>query len=358
MAALTYLLYGDNPTYELEFLLSALSARIHLQRAGQAKHVRISLISDRPRFGPGFPFDVVVIDPEDLKRWMATPGRTYNHRLKVLALMDAMRRSDEAVALVDTDTFFIASPQLMFDRIGTESTVMHEREVDAIEQDPDCKDVVDVIRPGVVIDGFALSAATPMYNSGVVGVMPSHLPLVAQALSLLDTLYDRAPVFNVEQFAFGVVLSQRTRLHTCDDVVRHYWGHTRAFIHVQAARYLPLRTAAEFREREAQGSLPFLGEPTKAWQDQLAARVRGAVGAWSADYRFAYLAALSALRCAPVDSNIASAWASVALDDLRRLLNVVPAAQWRRDFAAFAAPAAALPWMQRDVHARWQQLLG
>ncbi len=362
MAVLTYLLYGDNKTYELEFLLSALSARIHLrsdQRGDDGSDaVRIELISDRPRFDKSFPFDVRVIDPDTMRAWTSTPGRSYNHRVKVLALLDAMRHAgDEPVALVDTDTFFTASPRRLFERIGPDATVMHEQEVPAIADDPDCADVVEFIRHGVEIEGFHMSAATPMFNSGVVGVLPSHAPLVKQALALLDALYDRAPVFNVEQFAFGVVLDQRTKLATCKDVVHHYWGHTRGFIHVQADRHVNPRDAATFCALESQ-PLPLLGEPPKAWQDKLASRVRGTLGGWSKDYRFAYLAACSAHRQAPHDRAIANAWAAVALEDLRRLTGEASPQRMRADFGRwFAQPLERLPWIDRELHARWHLML-
>lgn len=360
MAVLTYLLYGDNTTYELEFLLSALSARVHLRSdADGAAPVRIVVISDRPRFGEGFPFDVHVVPGETMRAWTSTPGRSYNHRIKVLALLEAMRlaAAHEPVALIDTDTIFSASPRRLFERIGPNAAVMHEQEVPRIELDPDCAEVVDVIRDGVELEGFRMSAATPMFNSGVVGVLPAHRPLVEQVLALLDALYDRAPVFNVEQFAFGVVLDQRTKLATCKDVLRHYWGHTRGFIHVQADRHLGARDAKTFREREAQ-PLPFLGEPAKAWQDQLASRVRGALAHWSTDYRFAYLAARSAHREASRDRAFANVWAAVALENLRRLEHDVPAPRLRADFGRWFGQAAdRLPWLDRALHARWQAFL-
>ncbi len=365
MAVLAYLLYGDSKTYELEFLTSALSARIQARSDPAAAALRIVLLTDRPRFDAGFPFEQWPITPAQMKAWTSTPGRSYNHRVKVLALLEAMARvgqsgtdgGDEPVALVDTDTWFTTSPMRLFERIGPDATVMHEQEVPRIEMDPDCDAVTDFIRGGTTVEGFALSESTPMYNSGVVGVLPSHAPLVTQALALLDALYDRAPVFNVEQFAFGVVLSQKTRLGTCDDVVRHYWGHVRNFVHVQAARHLPLRTAHEFHERDAQ-PLPFLGEPPKARQDQLAARWRGVLHRWPDEYRFAYLCARTAWRERARDPAMANAWAAAALDELQRLIDAMPQARMRADFTAWAAPAAALPWLRADLHSRWVRLLG
>lgn len=364
MAVLAYLLYGDNKTYELEFLLSALSARVQARRDATLPGLRIVLLTDRPRFDAAFPFEQRLITPEQMKVWTSTPGRSYNHRVKVLALLEVLRhdgRGDEPLALIDTDTWFTGAPARLFERISADATVMHEQEVPHIEMDPDCKEVVDFIRPGVTIEGFAVSATSPMYNSGVVGVLPSHAPLVEQALALLDALYDRAPVFNVEQFAFGVVLSQKTRLSTCNDVVRHYWGHVRNFVHVQAARHLPQRSAQEFLEREARGELPFLGEPAKARADQFAARWRSAVHRWSDGYRFAWLAARSAWRCRASDPEIANAWAASAHEDLRRVsvddATALPT-RWREDFAVFAAPASTLPWLRGDLHAKWQLLLG
>ena len=71
---LAYLLYGDSREYELEFLMSAYSA---LKCAGESgrSEIEICLVTDRPRFEPGFPFECLYISAVELETWTRTRTR-------------------------------------------------------------------------------------------------------------------------------------------------------------------------------------------------------------------------------------------------------------------------------------------
>ncbi len=69
---------------------------------------------------------------------------------------------------------------------------------------------------------------------------------VALSIRLNSNRYSlpRAPVFNIEQFAVTAVLGAKTRLSACNDLLVHYWGFARGFIHEQIAEFFPAATPA------------------------------------------------------------------------------------------------------------------
>ena len=119
---LVYLCYGASERHWLE-PSSLLSALRHLP--GDCG-VAVVVATDRPGVHAlGLDVEVAHLEAATLARWR---GRhDYNHRIKnaVVWLLD---RYETPVCLVDTDTFFIASPVKLFDRIGPGRTLMHAPE--------------------------------------------------------------------------------------------------------------------------------------------------------------------------------------------------------------------------------------
>ena len=64
---------------------------------------------------------------------------------------------------------------------------------------------------------------TVMFNAGVIGLDKTDIALLDEVIYLTDALFPRVKLQNVEQFAFGLVLQQRTRLRQSYDLIHHYW---------------------------------------------------------------------------------------------------------------------------------------
>ena len=318
-------------------------------------------MTDRPRFDPGFQFKTLLIEPSQLKSWTQTPGGTYYHRLKIHALRMALDHFKSKVALVDTDTYFVGRPQQLLERISPESTVMHALERRSIGSESEFEPLFVAPRRKLQISGIEVSRRTGMYNSGVIGVDATHAPLLEAALVVLDDLYARAPVFNIEQFAVTAVLGAKTRLSACNDLVVHYWGFARGFIHEQIAEFFPTATPAEFAQRLAGAQMPLLGEPKVRFFDRLSARARGTIHGWQDGYRYAYLAQRAAFSSGALDARIANIWARVALKALKmqRTGDSMPKSEnVLRDFGRFAGAASnAAEWLDPEVRREWQREL-
>jgi hypothetical protein len=345
MRTIAYLLHGSRREYHLELALSVLSV-VHFlgqERAGW----RIVLVCDEANRRPDLPVEHAVFTAADFHRW--THGGSYAHAVKVHALARALESSDGPCALVDTDTVFKTHPARLFERIGPRRSAMQADE-GAIGSDAAWQDLIATVEHDPL--GAVVRADAPMFNSGVVGLHAADAALLPDVTALIDALRARASIFNIEQFAFTHVLRHATALTVCPDVVHHYWGYERAFMLERAEAIFPDFDAAHF-ERRAR-TLPEVGFPRKRMVDVLRARWRSLSPPSDGAYRFAYLAALSAVSSARSQPRRANAWATLALDVVRK--HGFERDHLRGDFARLLQPTAER-WMDPETRAGWQATL-
>jgi hypothetical protein len=80
-----------------------------------------------------------------------------------------------------------------------------------------------------------------MYNSGLIGMRPHHLPLLEDTLAMIDALIGRAKKFPaIEQFALSEVLRlSQVGIAEIHDTFLHYWqGRRRIYMANRIARTL------------------------------------------------------------------------------------------------------------------------
>jgi len=375
MKILAYFLYGDRSVYQLELAFSVISAWRYLKDSQFQKGqdaITISVITDRPELNFDLPVDRILLTPDEIAEW--TQGGSYNHRAKIFALLKALDHYQAPVALVDTDTYFIDSPVKLFDRISPQASVMHQFEY-SIGDQPLWRSIVEQLGESMEIEGILVSGQSPMFNSGVVGIDPTNRSLLETTLLVLDKVYSLSPIFNVEQFALGIVLNQYTNLSLSADIVKHYWGMERDFIHVQSSRLLSDPTLASLESRLGKLESLELGCPAKPFKDKTVSRLLGFIKRWDDDYRFAHLSYRCALSYATKDVEYANAWAKVALSAMQRSIEETlqnpdfshsdltrRLSSMQRDFRKFnPTHIDALAWLEppikRDWLGFWQQHL-
>lgn len=366
MKVLVYLLYGDKQEYQLELAFSMISALRFLKKSQDS--ITISVMTDRPNllsnFGFDLPIDQVMLSQDEIAIW--TQAGSYNHRAKIFALLKALDHYQAPVALVDTDTYFISSPAQLFDRISPVQSVMHDFEY-KIGDRPLWRPIVEQIVNGLEFEGMTLSPQSPMFNSGVVGIDPANRSLLEQSLRVLDKVYSLSPIFNVEQFALGIVLNQHTNLSLSADIVKHYWGLERDFIHLQSSRLLANSTSADLESLLVNLESLELGCPSKSFKDRTVSRLLALIKRWDDDYRFAHLSYRCALSYAAKDAGYANAWAKVALSAMQssidatlrnpersRLKFAHRLSSMQRDFRKFnPSHIDALRWLEPSVRRDW-----
>lgn len=293
LPVLLYLLYGDDPRFWEQARYSILTA------LGQGSEgYSILVATDHPERAEGWPVSVWSFDAEQLATW-AGPA-AYLHRSKnraMAAVMDA--HPEQVVCLVDSDTWFMASPEGLFQRVGPGRSLLHASEGPLGEGHPQ---IVERWRAhgSAPADVEALT----MLNSGVVGLHPADRGLLDIALARVDAIYAATQVFNAEQLGLGLVLTERTEVSFADDLVRHYWGRDRPFLQVEIARFLRQSggLSVEARARAAVAHTPRV--PAVSWRVKLRTRWAALWGRWSEELRLGLEAELMAERSA----DWASAW--------------------------------------------------
>lgn len=213
MCNLLYLTYGGRK-YCDEAVFSILSA-LRFEPA-ESLGFRILVYTDSPESFADLPVVVEPVDGSRLRDWAGVDQ--YIHRRKIMVLADAMHKYPGPTCLLDTDTFFRASPGQLFARIQPGHSLMDLMEGPVSEP-------IDRALKETALGPAACSAgnkAFSMWNSGVVGLHHADASLLDDVITVNDRLYGRSREFNVEQFAFGCCLDQRTTLQEARDVVYHY----------------------------------------------------------------------------------------------------------------------------------------
>lgn len=345
---IVYLLYGSRREYHLELTYSVLSVAHFLRR--DPADIDIALITTKEGRRDDLPVRHIFVDDDELRGWML--GGAYNHAAKYGALVRAMDEFQGRVILVDTDTYLTQHPRVLFDRIGTDRSLMCDN--DALIGD--IEDWAPLLaKTGQPVAGYPINAQSRMFNSGVVGVDWSLRSRLSDVYELMSELYSIAPIFNVEQFAFSTVLDAHTSLSVCPDAVRHYWGFDRRFVHAQIDELFPTFSREAF-ERHV-GTLRHLGIPRKPLLDRIRAKAVRLLRGGTPLYGFAYLSYLCALSSS--DDKIAEAWASTSLDALalegkdRSRRNP---RHLQRDFHKFYSERLETQrWMRLETRQRWQK---
>jgi hypothetical protein len=169
----------------------------------------------------------------ELDEWMG--GSEYIHRRKTMTVIDALQRYGHSVAFIDCDTYFVKPPGTLFDFIGPGKACLHIAE-GRLKETGTWRNarISQLIESNCFLDlsgnGLTISPDAMMWNSGVLGVHASDLPLIREALNLCDQLWERdrvtepvdRRVHHLEQFATGFFLA-RNELREASDIVFHYW---------------------------------------------------------------------------------------------------------------------------------------
>jgi len=282
MNTLVYISYGEGPHLD-ELRYALLSAS---QLLGSDPDYRMVVYTDNPERFDGMRVHVERVTAETFAAWGGPLG--FGHRRKICAVKDALEKFGGRLLYCDADTFFTSHPRKAFERIGPGSTLLHVAEyrlanfraapLAAFLEAHDLHDTSGV--------RWMTSPMTVMYNAGIIGLHATDRLLLDEVIHATDVLFPAVKLQNVEQFAFSLVLRQRTRLRQSYDLIHHYWwAERRAPFNEQLRRVLHDSTIQSDQERlerlsPYRPSLRFKDRPFKHFvRNRLTAQTRDVV--WS-----------------------------------------------------------------------------
>jgi hypothetical protein len=227
-----YLDYGGLARYRRELKYSLISLR---QELGEGADTRIAVYTDAPSVYERWPVEVVDIAAQ-IPAWSGSG--VYHHRIKPAVVLDALKRFAGPVCFVDSDS--IIKPGFHAEVTGK----MAPQEAWSVTKTAVVMNHFELRNPFPPLKGFRTrlphlgsyrydTANSWMFNSGLIGVSPVHVPVMEDVLAFIDALIGRARKFpTVEQLA----LSEVARLNQIPiaevaDTFLHYWqGRRRIYM--------------------------------------------------------------------------------------------------------------------------------
>ena len=227
-----YLDYGGRAQYRRELKYSLISLREEL---GREPGARIAVYTDAPAVYAHWPVEVVDIAAQT-QAWSG--GGVYHHRIKPAVVLEALRRFAAPVCLLDSDSIV---------RRGFHAEVsakLAPQETWSVTKTAVVMNRFELRNPCPPLKGFCTTlphlgqvrydtANSWMFNSGLIGAAPVHVPLLEDVLAYIDALIGRARKFpTIEQLALSEVarLSQ-TPIAEVRDSFLHYWqGRRRIYM--------------------------------------------------------------------------------------------------------------------------------
>ena len=239
-----YLDYGGRAQYRRELKYSLISLRSELgQEMGQGPDARIVVYTDAPTVYARWPVEVVDIAGKT-QAWSGEG--LYHHRIKPAVVLDALNRFAAPVCLVDSDSII---------RPGFHAEVaakLAPQEAWSVTKTAVVMNHFELMNPFPPLKGFQTdlphlgryrydTANSWMFNSGLIGVTPAHVPVMEDVLAFIDALIGRARKFPaIEQLALSEVarLSQ-IPIAEVKGPFQHYWqGRRRIYMANQIEKAL------------------------------------------------------------------------------------------------------------------------
>jgi hypothetical protein len=240
MSRLLLLAYGRETEYH-RAILAALSCWAWQPRQA----VAATIFTDQPAFFEpylaGLPVEYHLLTPDYLTELRGP--QQYVHRVKAQLIARAFAQyPEEELLFIDSDTFFLTSPDSLLQGLAAGQPVMHQREYRLSEAVGIYAEFNQATYPKKLLEllsnrRFALGEAKVQFhptqscwNSGVLGLPRTLAPLLPDMLHLVDELYAGTGWFISEQLGFSLALQAQGQVQACDRYVYHYWGQPQKLV--------------------------------------------------------------------------------------------------------------------------------
>lgn len=215
-----YLVYQSHTLEEL-YLETIYSIYSYTLRANEP--TVIIIYTDNPDFFQPYlkHLDVryELINHDTIRKWKGS----YNfiHRVKIEMILDVLSKYQGDFLYVDSDTYFEAPVNHVFDNIKKGVRYMHiyEKNLDrSIVYKP-------LMNLEIEIDGdkMLFNESVQIWNAGAIGFNNSSEPSVKKVLTLTDKLNSHYQKHIIEQFSFSYVFQKEGKIEGLSREIFHYW---------------------------------------------------------------------------------------------------------------------------------------
>ena len=181
-----------------------------------------------------FPVDwqiqFIPVTENQIQIWRGEHG--FVHRFKIMMLLDFLTHrlppGDHAVLYADTDTTFLSSVSILFDKIEAGQLLMHKNEGNIYKKRKTgnlSRKMIEYIESGKSYFDL-IPLHQDMWNAGVLGFKTKDITLIKQVLETTDKVYSELSMHVVEQLVFSVVFGTQPNrtLVPIEKHVFHYWN--------------------------------------------------------------------------------------------------------------------------------------
>lgn len=235
MFRIVYQSYGNNDVFK-QTLFSIFTLQYYLSETRINFPYSIIVYTDKPEIFSKYNLETSLLSQNLIQEWKGK----YNflHRVKIIIIEDAARRSNDSIIYIDSDTYFIKSPILLFKKISSEISLMLNNEGQISKNNQ--KLLFNFLSNKTNLD--IGNNKIFMWNAGLIGIDKSNIHLINKILELNDNIYEKFYRHIVEQFSFSYYLQINTNIYSCDDYLIHYCGDKELVVEI-ISRFLETQKA-------------------------------------------------------------------------------------------------------------------
>src|SRR5262249_7910549 len=140
----------------------------------RVQNYRFLIYTDNAAAFDGLPGTIECLDAARLREWLGPHG--YIHRRKMMAVVDSFTKYPEVTAFIDSDTWFIRSPDELFSRISPGRSCLHlaEGPLMITFTKKSWRNLAKILACACLVDEHGRTVNIPpdstMWNSGVIGL--------------------------------------------------------------------------------------------------------------------------------------------------------------------------------------------
>ncbi len=235
MFRIVYQSYGNNDVFK-QTLFSIFTLQYYLSETRINFPYSIIVYTDKPEIFSKYNLETSLLSQNLIQEWKGK----YNflHRVKIIIIEDAARRYNDSIIYIDSDTYFIKSPILLFKKISSEISLMLNNEGQISKNNQ--KLLFNFLSNKTNLD--IGNNKIFMWNAGLIGIDKSNIHLINKILELNDNIYEKFYRHIVEQFSFSYYLQINTNIYSCDDYLIHYCGDKELVVEI-ISRFLEIQKA-------------------------------------------------------------------------------------------------------------------